>query len=60
MDLYLGCFKLLTGVYIGLDGAGQGSGLHGLSDRVATLGGQLNVSSGTGLGTCVQAVIPCV
>jgi signal transduction histidine kinase len=46
----------------GIGGAdsSRGSGLHGLSDRVATLGGQLNVSSGTGSGTCVQAVIPCV
>ena len=46
----------------GLDagpGATRGSGLEGLRDRVAALGGQLEVISPVGEGTRVRAVIPC-
>lgn len=39
--------------------AGNGSGLNGLSDRVAALDGQLSVSSPPGEGTVVMAIIPC-
>jgi signal transduction histidine kinase len=51
-------------VVVSDDGVGgadssRGSGLHGLSDRVATLGGELSVTSGSSSGTCVRAVIPC-
>jgi len=37
----------------------NGSGLHGLADRVAALDGRLEVDSPQGRGTTVQAVIPC-
>ncbi len=36
-----------------------GTGLRGLADRVSTLGGHLDVSSGAGAGTTVTARIPC-
>jgi signal transduction histidine kinase len=36
-----------------------GSGLQGLADRVAAVGGQLMVDSPAGGGTTVRAVIPC-
>jgi signal transduction histidine kinase len=44
----------------GIGGAdpGNGSGLRGLSDRVAALDGRLEVSSPPGEGTTVRAVIP--
>ena len=42
----------------GADGQ-WGSGLHGLVDRLATLGGQLTVTSPAGAGTALLAVIPC-
>lgn len=42
----------------GADRAG-GSGLRGLEDRVAALGGSLEVDSPRGGGTRVTAVIPC-
>ena len=44
----------------GVGGADQakGSGLSGLDDRVAALGGELTVSSPTGRGTTVRASIP--
>ena len=38
----------------------RGSGLTGLSDRVAALGGRLLIDSGTGRGTTVSAELPCV
>jgi signal transduction histidine kinase len=46
------------------DGAGgadprRGSGLQGLSDRLAALDGQLDVISAPGQGTTLRAVIPC-
>ena len=45
------------------DGGGgatlEGSGLRGLSDRVAALGGELEVTSPPGGGTRLRAVIPC-
>lgn len=46
------------------DGAGganpaAGSGLRGLEDRVAALGGAFTVESPIGRGTKVEAVIPC-
>ncbi|WP_369251420.1 histidine kinase [Streptomyces sp. R41] len=37
-----------------------GSGLSGLTDRVAALGGRLHITSGAGAGTTVEAVLPCV
>lgn len=45
----------------GVGGAqvGTGSGLRGLTDRVATLGGSLAVQSPVDGGTVVEAVIPC-
>ncbi len=39
--------------------AGDGSGLRGLADRVAALGGELEVVSPAGGGTVVEARIPC-
>jgi PAS domain S-box-containing protein len=39
--------------------AGSGSGLRGLTDRLATLDGTLSVVSPPGAGTTVKAVIPC-
>ena len=39
--------------------AGGGSGLRGLADRVAALGGDLDVTSPPGRGTVVRARIPC-
>jgi signal transduction histidine kinase len=44
---------------IGGAGAGGGSGLRGLADRVEALGGRLTVSSPPGRGTTVRAEIPC-
>jgi signal transduction histidine kinase len=46
------------------DGAGganvdHGSGLTGLSDRVAALGGRLLIDSGVGCGTTLRAELPC-
>jgi len=38
---------------------GSGSGLRGLEDRVAALGGDLSVHSPAGAGTTVTARIPC-
>jgi len=50
-------------VEIGDDGAGgadaSGSGLRGLADRVAALGGELSVRSPRGHGTRVSARVPC-
>jgi signal transduction histidine kinase len=45
----------------GVGGAetGAGSGLTGLQDRVAAVGGRLTVSSPPGGGTTVRAEIPC-
>jgi signal transduction histidine kinase len=40
-------------------GAGAGSGLRGLADRVAALDGRLEISSPAGEGTTIRAVIPC-
>jgi signal transduction histidine kinase len=37
----------------------QGSGLRGLSDRVAALDGRLELTSADGDGTTVRATIPC-
>ena len=39
--------------------AGDGSGLRGLSDRVAALSGTLEVSSPPGQGTRLRAQLPC-
>jgi signal transduction histidine kinase len=44
---------------IGGAGAGGGSGLRGLTDRVEAIGGRLTVSSPPGRGTTVRAEIPC-
>jgi signal transduction histidine kinase len=51
-------------VQVSDDGVGgadpaQGSGLRGLSDRVAALDGRLQLTSGDGNGTTVSARIPC-
>ena len=45
----------------GVGGAdpGRGSGLRGLSDRVAALDGRLDLTSSDGDGTTVTARIPC-
>ena len=45
----------------GIGGAdpAQGSGLRGLSDRVAALDGRLELTSANGNGTTVRARIPC-
>ena len=46
----------------GVGGAdvGRGSGLTGLSDRVAARGGRLRISSVRGAGTSLCAELPCV
>jgi signal transduction histidine kinase len=51
-------------VEVGDDGVGgadpaRGSGLRGLHDRVAAVGGRLEVTSPPGHGTVVQAWLPC-
>jgi signal transduction histidine kinase len=51
-------------VQVSDDGVGgadpaQGSGLRGLSDRVAALDGRLDLTSPDGDGTTVRASIPC-
>jgi signal transduction histidine kinase len=45
----------------GIGGASpdRGSGLSGLSDRVATLGGTLRIESSVGVGTTLTAELPC-
>jgi signal transduction histidine kinase len=45
----------------GVGGAepGRGSGLRGLADRIASLGGRFEVVSAPGSGTTVRASIPC-
>jgi signal transduction histidine kinase len=45
----------------GIGGAtvGQGSGLRGLSDRIAALGGTLRIESAPGAGTTLTAELPC-
>ena len=44
----------------GIGGAdlSRGSGLNGLADRIATLGGKLHIESGAGRGTRLAAEIP--
>ena len=37
----------------------NGSGLTGLADRVAVLGGTLSVTSPPGAGTMIAAELPC-
>ena len=39
--------------------AGDGSGLVGMSDRVAALGGSVSVDSPRGSGTTITAELPC-
>ena len=51
-------------VQVSDDGVGgadpaRGSGLRGLSDRVAALDGRLDLTSADGDGTTVRARIPC-
>jgi signal transduction histidine kinase len=45
----------------GVGGAepGRGSGLRGLADRIAALGGNFEVDSAPGVGTTIRASIPC-
>ncbi len=43
----------------GCGGASARSGLAGLADRVEALGGRLRLDSPAGVGTTVEAVIPC-
>jgi signal transduction histidine kinase len=45
----------------GIGGAdpSRGTGLVGLADRVAAVGGRLNVHSSPSLGTTVHAEVPC-
>jgi signal transduction histidine kinase len=58
--------RTATGVAIEIadDGVGgadaaNGSGLHGLADRVEALDGHLLVTSPAGAGTVVTAELPC-
>jgi signal transduction histidine kinase len=44
---------------IGGAGAGGGSGLRGLADRVEAIGGRLTFSSPPGRGTTLRAELPC-
>jgi signal transduction histidine kinase len=44
---------------IGGAAAGDGSGLLGMSDRVAALGGSVSVDSPRGSGTTITAELPC-
>jgi signal transduction histidine kinase len=44
----------------GVGGATAGSGLRGMEDRLAAVGGRLEVLSPRGSGTIVRAVMPCV
>jgi len=46
----------------GVGGAamGRGSGLTGLSDRVAARGGRFQIESTSGSGTTLRAELPCV
>ncbi|HEX6681211.1 MAG TPA: histidine kinase [Candidatus Limnocylindrales bacterium] len=37
----------------------EGSGLHGLAERVAALGGTLRIDSPSGGGTLIRAEVPC-
>jgi signal transduction histidine kinase len=37
----------------------RGTGLRGLSDRVAALDGRVEVRSPPGVGTCVHVELPC-
>jgi signal transduction histidine kinase len=51
-------------VQVSDDGAGGarpegGSGLHGLADRVASVGGALRIDSELGRGTRLEADLPC-
>lgn len=55
----------VTTIAISDDGIGgadtaRGSGLRGLADRVAAVGGRLDVDSPPGRGTTVIAQMPCV
>jgi signal transduction histidine kinase len=45
----------------GIGGAdpGAGTGLRGLQDRVAAVGGQFALDSPVGVGTTVRAILPC-
>jgi signal transduction histidine kinase len=40
-------------------GSGSGSGLSGLQDRVAAVGGTLTIDSPVGRGTRLEARLPC-
>jgi hypothetical protein len=52
--------KLSGAGWLGAGGADPaGSGLTGLADRVAALGGTLRVTSPPGAGTAVTAELPC-
>jgi signal transduction histidine kinase len=44
---------------VGAADIGRGSGLRGLADRVAAIGGSLSVDSRPGAGTTVTARLPC-
>jgi signal transduction histidine kinase len=44
---------------IGGAAARSGSGLAGLADRVAAIGGSLLMTSPAGAGTTIEAVLPC-
>ncbi len=57
-------FDGMVRIRIADDGVGgadpaQGSGLNGLADRVAALDGHFMLASPTGLGTIVEAIVPC-
>jgi signal transduction histidine kinase len=57
------CTPTTLRVEVGDDGiggadAGRGSGISGLQDRVAAIGGRLSIASPSGQGTLVVAEIP--
>ncbi|MGH3069222.1 MAG: methyltransferase domain-containing protein [Streptosporangiaceae bacterium] len=59
-----GCGGGLLAVEIADDGIGgasarDGTGLTGLADRIAALGGQLTITSPPGHGTAIRASLPC-
>lgn len=54
-----GVLVMVTDDGVGGASAAPGSGLDGLADRVAAIGGTLTVTSGPQAGTAVRAWLPC-
>ncbi|TDV57688.1 sensor histidine kinase [Actinophytocola oryzae] len=60
VDLDVSCGQLLVRVADdGTGGAAPGSGISGLVDRVAAVGGKLTMDSPEGAGTTLTAELPC-